>query len=92
MNTKIKKWGNSLGVRIPKEILENLGIKEGFEVEVIEKGRSIELKPVYKNNLKKKYTLDELLAGMDKNNRPELIDWGPSVGKEIIEPWEGPKF
>jgi antitoxin MazE len=55
MNTKIKKWGNSLGVRIPKDILENLGIKEGWEVELIEKENSIELKPIHKKNLKKKY-------------------------------------
>lgn len=92
MNAKLKKWGNSMGVRIPKEILDNLGVKEDWEFEIIEKENSIELKPVYKNNLKKKYTMDELLAGMDKNNRPELYDWGPDVGKEIIEPWEGPTF
>jgi antitoxin MazE len=92
MNTKIKKWGNSLGVRIPKEILDNLGVKEDWEFEIIEKANSIELKPISKNNLKKKYTLDELLAGINREEDIELIDWGPDVGKEIIEPWEGPTF
>lgn len=32
MTTKIQKWGNSLAVRIPKEILRELGWREGTEV------------------------------------------------------------
>ncbi|MEK7148768.1 MAG: AbrB/MazE/SpoVT family DNA-binding domain-containing protein [Patescibacteria group bacterium] len=32
MTTKIQKWGNSLGLRIPKEILRELGWREGTEV------------------------------------------------------------
>ena len=92
MNAKLKKWGNSMGVRIPKEILDNLGVKEDWEFEIIEKGGSIELKPIYKNNLKKKYTMDELVDGLKNSEKQELLEWGPAVGKEIIEPWEGPTF
>lgn len=29
-----KKWGNSLGVIIPKDILEAEGVKEGEEIEI----------------------------------------------------------
>lgn len=30
--SKTKKWGNSLGIRIPKSIAEELGLKEEQEV------------------------------------------------------------
>ena len=32
MPTKIQKWGNSLGVRLPKKIAERLQLAEGSEV------------------------------------------------------------
>jgi antitoxin MazE len=31
---KIAKWGNSLAVRLPKAMVETLGLKEGDDVEV----------------------------------------------------------
>lgn len=30
---KVAKWGNSLAVRLPKEVAENLGVSEGDQVE-----------------------------------------------------------
>jgi antitoxin MazE len=34
MGIKVAKWGNSLGVRIPKDVVESLGLKEGDEMEI----------------------------------------------------------
>nr|WP_295373407.1 AbrB/MazE/SpoVT family DNA-binding domain-containing protein [uncultured Sphingosinicella sp.] len=31
---RVAKWGNSLAVRIPKDVAEALGLKEGDEVEL----------------------------------------------------------
>lgn len=31
---RVAKWGNSLAVRIPKDLAEALGLKEGDEVEL----------------------------------------------------------
>ena len=39
LNMKIAKWGNSLAVRIPKDVAEELGLAEGDDVE-IEAGRA----------------------------------------------------
>ena len=36
MTTKIKKWGNSLAVRLPKEMIRRLALKEGSAVFVRE--------------------------------------------------------
>lgn len=32
---KVAKWGNSLAVRIPKDVAEALGLSEGSEVEIV---------------------------------------------------------
>lgn len=41
MLVKIKKWGNSQGLRIPKSIIEDLGITEGEELEIFKKENKI---------------------------------------------------
>ena len=41
---QISKWGNSLSVRLPKEVVEALGLKEGDDVKIVESGeRSLAL-------------------------------------------------
>ena len=35
---RVSKWGNSLAVRIPAEIVEELGLKEGDDVSFIRQG------------------------------------------------------
>jgi antitoxin component of MazEF toxin-antitoxin module len=34
MPVTLQKWGNSVGVRIPKPMLEQVGLKEGAQVDV----------------------------------------------------------
>jgi len=46
MTTKIQKWGNSQGLRIPCEILENVGISVGYEVDVLAGDGVIIVRPV----------------------------------------------
>jgi len=77
MTTKLKKWGNSYGVRVAKSEARKLGIKEGSPIK-------FNIEPVVK---KRKYTLEELVAQINPKNRHPLIDWGPDVGNEIVE-WE----
>jgi antitoxin MazE len=81
MTTKIQKWGNSLGIRLPKALIESTAFSLGSEVEVEKKGSEIILK-VIKD---KKPTLKEMLKGMTKANFEPLVDWGPPVGREIID-------
>lgn len=33
---QVSKWGNSLAVRLPKALVEKLGLKEGDELEVVD--------------------------------------------------------
>ena len=34
VKSRLKRWGNSFGVVVPKEIVEKEGLKEGEEVEI----------------------------------------------------------
>ncbi len=38
MAVTLQKWGNSIGVRLPKPMLEQVGLKEGAPVDVLVEG------------------------------------------------------
>ena len=46
MRVQISKWGNSTALRIPKSVVEELGLKPGQEVDLVVEGREARLKPV----------------------------------------------
>jgi antitoxin MazE len=80
MQVQVTKWGNSLGIRVPKEVATRVGLSEGSRVEVTADGDRIIIsaeRPVY--------TLDELLVGMTPDAMHEAFDWGPDVGDEVVE-------
>ena len=83
MNTKIQKWGNSLALRIPKSYAKEVKLEEGSQVDL----KIVEDKIVIssKKKRKSKYTLEELLANVKPENLHGEFDFGPPVGKEIIE-------
>ncbi len=78
----VQKWGNSLGIRIPKDAADKIGIKQGSEIElnVIGNEGIITLKP---KRTRKKYTLEELISQITPENRHEEIDFGIE-GRELI--------
>ena len=77
METVIKKWGNSLGVRIPGFIVKDLSLKDGSFVEIEEEGDKIVIKQ------KKKVDLNEMLKNIDINNLHGEIETEAPEGKEI---------
>lgn len=83
MSTKVQKWGNSLALRLPKEIAAGLNIKEGSEIIIESKAKRIIIKPL-KTKIKTHVpTLEELVSKITKDNRHPLIDWGHPMGKEV---------
>jgi antitoxin MazE len=76
------KWGNSLAVRIPKAIADALKVSHGRRAEIRVENGALVLRPLLKPTRKPRYTLDELLRGMTKENVPQEVDWGPPRGKE----------
>jgi antitoxin MazE len=79
MRQRVKMWGNSLSVRIPKILSEELKLYQGSEVEVSVKGSRLIIEPV----AVPAYSLDQLLTGVTPANVHGETDWGPSVGKEV---------
>ena len=79
---KFCKWGNSLAVRIPKALANAIAASEGKRAEMtVENGKLI-LRSIGKSDGKPRYTLDELLRGMTRDNVPQEVDWGPQRGNE----------
>jgi antitoxin MazE len=77
MEAVIKKWGNSLGVRIPNHLVRELALKDGSLVDICDKGKTIIIKPLQKNNL------SAMLKNVTDQNIHKEIDFNSPVGKEI---------
>lgn len=80
MQVRVTKWGNSLGLRVPKEVATKVGLSEGSRVEMTAKGSTITIsveRPVY--------VLAELLEDMTPDNIRDAWEWGPDVGREVVE-------
>lgn len=90
MKSQITKWGNSMAVRIPKEILEQTGIKAQQAVDIRAQEGAIVIEPA----LSREEQLKQLVEQITPENRHELIDFGEPIGKEILEPYDDeiPKF
>ena len=78
MRIKIQKWGNSLALRIPKAFAFQSKIREDEYVNLTLEKNKIVIEPVKE----KKYTLKELISGINKSNLHEEIDFGNQVGEE----------
>jgi antitoxin MazE len=77
MEAVIRKWGNSLGIRIPNLIVRELSLQDGSSVEIRDKGNEIIIKPRQKNKL------SEMLNEITEQNIHKEIETGNPVGKEI---------
>ncbi|MBI5374013.1 MAG: AbrB/MazE/SpoVT family DNA-binding domain-containing protein [Candidatus Schekmanbacteria bacterium] len=81
MVTKIQKWGNSQGLRIARQVLEDAHISVGDEVDVtIRKGMLI-IAPI--KCIRGLRSLEELVSRIPKSYKPKETDWGKPVGKEV---------
>lgn len=78
METRVKKWGNSLALRIPRAFAAEAGIESDDAVELTFEAGNLVVKPLLRQELR----LDELLAQVTVDNLHEEIDPGPAVGNE----------
>ena len=78
MRTQVSRWGNSLGVRIPKSCVDELGLAEGVSVEVKVSGRLLTISAA-----QREYSLETLVDAITAKNQHAESDWGPPQGKEV---------
>jgi antitoxin MazE len=80
MTTRIQKWGNSLGLRIPRECARQTGIKAGAEVDLrVRNGRLI-VRAIHATRV----TLKSLLAAVTPSNIHDEMNSDRSRGRERI--------
>ena len=77
METRIQKWGNSLAVRIPKHLAENLHLARGSTVELHIQDGNLVLVPY-----PAAVTLDDLLGDVTPNNLHGETVTGEPQGRE----------
>ena len=79
MRTKIQKWGNSLGLRIPRSLAEEAGVVAGSEVDLSVLRGDLVVKPAKRT----KYRLKDLLRQVTSKNIHAEVDAGAPVGREV---------
>ncbi|TGM29086.1 AbrB/MazE/SpoVT family DNA-binding domain-containing protein [Leptospira levettii] len=77
MESTVQKWGNSLGIRIPKVFAKELELNDGSHVEVIQEGNRIIIYPYTKQ------TLEQKLKKINAKNLHNEVESGNSVGNEF---------
>lgn len=75
MEAMARKWGNSIGIRIPASIANSVKITDGTPIDVELDGEKIIV-------TKRKYDLKELLEQIPDDYESEEIYWGEPVGAE----------
>jgi len=87
MKTKIAKWGNSVGVRFPKPLAEDLGLTPGREVELRQNGSQLTIETKAARKIPS-YRLEDLLAQIKpKQKPPPFEDWGILATEWPAEDW-----
>ena len=80
MLTKVQKWGNSQGIRFPKNLLDELHIQVGDEVNISMEAGKIIVEPVRPKH--GRLRIENLVAEMPADYVVEELDWGEPLGKE----------
>lgn len=76
----MRKWGNSIGVRIPAGILTELNLSAEKKVDVRAEAGRIIIEPI----IDSQETLEQLLGQITPDNLHSEIDFGQPVGKELL--------
>lgn len=78
MRTKVVRWGNSLGLRIPKSFAEEVRVSEGTTVDLVMEDGQLVIRVAEVPSV----NLDDLLAEITESNLHGEVDTGDAVGGE----------
>lgn len=81
MITTIQKWGNSQGLRITRQLLDEARIAVGDKVDVAVRDGLIVIAPA--RQIRGRLSLQSLVEAIPKDYRAQEMDWGKPVGKEV---------
>lgn len=80
MVTRVQKWGNSLGVRLPRSAAQEARVSEGSAVDVRVRRGEIVVRPLRQSV----YRLADLVAGVRTGNLHAAVETGRPVGRELL--------
>jgi antitoxin MazE len=84
MKVEFLKWGNSLALRIPKAFAQEIGASVGKAASMeVRDGKLVVETAKPKRRQRRRYTLEQLVAGIRPENRHRENEWGPPVGNEV---------
>ena len=78
MLTKVQKWGNSLGLRIPRSFAADANVQSGSVVDISLVRGGLMVRAAQH----RKYRLGDLLKGVSSRNLHGEVATGPPVGRE----------
>jgi antitoxin MazE len=78
MKAKIQKWGNSLGIRIPRSLAEETSVESDSLVDISSRNGKIIISPCRKKSI----SLRQLLSKVTRENLHDEVMTGDPVGKE----------
>ena len=79
MESSVQQWGNSLAIRIPKHLANEIRLTKGSKVELTVTQNNLVISP----SKRPRYALEELVAGITPESLHEEIPTGPPVGNEV---------
>jgi len=79
MTVIISKWGNSQGLRFPKDIMKDLDLSVGDEVKISTENHKVIIEPIRKK--RKKYNINDLVKNIPDNYNP-YEEFNEKIGTE----------
>jgi antitoxin MazE len=79
VQTRIQKWGNSLGLRIPKSFAAEAQVEAGSAVDLSIANGELVVRPLRR----RKYCLRDLLKAINASNLHAEVETGDAVGREV---------
>ena len=77
MRTRVQRWGNSLALRIPKPLADEVGLRPADEVEISLDSGELRVTPA-----RRRWGLETLVSKITKKNAHPEIETGPVRGRE----------
>lgn len=78
MKTQVSRWGNSLAVRLPAAVVQEMKLQEGTVLE-LQSGKA----GMLLRKTQPRYVLNDLLKQVTAENRHGEDEWGQPAGHEV---------
>jgi len=80
MVAKVQRWGNSLGIRIPKAFAQEVHLEADAEVDLLVEDGRLVVRP----RKPATYRLESLLAAVTRENLHDEVGFGGPAGRELL--------